>query len=64
MTMQCDRCGKPINTNVSGRWVLPKGRGVETVCVPCAHRPAIEPKAGAVLIDADGNETPIDVEKT
>lgn len=61
--MQCSRCGKPINTNTQGRWVLPKGRGVETVCVPCAHRPAIEPVPGAWLIDKDGSETPIEVEK-
>lgn len=64
MTMNCDRCHKPINPAVHGRWSLPcPSGGVETVCEKCVRLPAplrLEPRGGIVLIDKDGNEYPID----
>lgn len=61
--MQCARCGKPIDPAVHGRWVLPKGAGVETVCMACARRQTLEPRPGVTLIDKDGNEYPLDEEQ-
>lgn len=60
--MICNHCKCEINPDVHGCWSLPKGAGIETVCMACATTPApprLEPRSGIVLIDKDGREWPL-----
>lgn len=57
----CELCKNTLPAG-AGRIVLPQATGVITICMPCATmpRPVIEARAGAVVIDRDGREYPIE----
>lgn len=57
----CECCARTLPAD-AGRIVLPQGRGVITICLPCATmpRPVLPERPGAVLIDKDGKEYPIE----